>query len=39
MRGLDDTVQAARFPTKREAERAHQRFKRAIELLGQQVAR
>lgn len=37
VRGLDDTVQAARFATKREAERAHHRFKRALELLGQQV--
>jgi hypothetical protein len=31
--GLDDTVQAARFTTRREAEKAHRRFKRAIELL------
>jgi hypothetical protein len=34
VKGLDETVQAARFATRREAERAHQRFKRAIELLG-----
>ena len=33
VRGLDDTVQAARFATKREAEKAHRRFQRAIELL------
>jgi hypothetical protein len=31
---LDDTVQAARFATRREAEKAHRRFERAIELLG-----
>ena len=37
VRGLDETVQAARFRSKREAETAHQRFKRGIELLGQQV--
>jgi hypothetical protein len=37
VQGLDNTVQAARFATRREAERAHGRFKRAIELLGQQV--
>lgn len=37
VRGLDETVQAARFRSKREAEKAHSRFKRAIELLGQQV--
>jgi hypothetical protein len=34
VKGLDDTVQAARFATRREAEKAHRRFKRAIELLG-----
>jgi hypothetical protein len=39
VRGLDETVQAARFRTKREAERAHQRFKRGIELLGHQLGR
>jgi hypothetical protein len=33
VRGLDDTVQAARFATRREAEKAHRRFQRAIELL------
>jgi hypothetical protein len=33
VRGLDDTVQAARFATRREAEKAHRRFERAIELL------
>lgn len=33
VRGLDETVQAARFRSKREAEKAHRRFKRAIELL------
>jgi hypothetical protein len=32
--GLDHTVQAARFTTRREAEKAHERLKRAIELLG-----
>jgi hypothetical protein len=37
--GLDHTVQAARFTTRREAEKAHDRIKRAIELLGQQVGR
>ena len=36
VQGLDDTVQAARFATRREAEKAHQRLKRALELLGQQ---
>jgi hypothetical protein len=35
VRGLDETVQAARFATRREAEKAHRRFQRAIELLGQ----
>lgn len=39
VRGLDDTVQAARFRTRREAERAHRRFERAMELLGQQITR
>ena len=39
VRGLDETVQAARFASRREAERAHHRFKRAIELLSQQVVR
>ena len=34
VKGLDDTVQAARFATRREAEKAHRRFQRAIELLG-----
>ena len=34
VQGLDETVQAARFATRREAEKAHRRFKRAIELLG-----
>lgn len=34
VKGLDETVQAARFATRREAEKAHRRFKRAIELLG-----
>lgn len=36
VRGLDETVQAARFATRREAEKAHRRFKRAIELLAHQ---
>jgi hypothetical protein len=36
--GLDDTVQAARFATRREAEKAHRRFQRAIELLGRKPA-
>jgi hypothetical protein len=35
--GLDNTVQAARFASRREAERAHGRLKRAIELLGHQL--
>lgn len=35
VRGLDETVQAARFATRREAEKAHRRFRRAIELLAQ----
>ena len=39
VRGLDETVQAARFRSKREAEKAHQRFKRGIELLGEQITR
>ena len=39
VRGLDDSIQAARFHTRREAERAHQRLHRAIELLGRQIAR
>jgi hypothetical protein len=39
VKGLDETVSAARFASKREAEKAHQRFKRAIELLGRQTAR
>jgi hypothetical protein len=34
VKGLDETVQAARFATRREAEKAHRRFKRALELLG-----
>jgi hypothetical protein len=38
VRGLD-TVQAARFATRREAEKAHRRFQRAIELLGGKPAR
>jgi hypothetical protein len=38
VQGLDSTVQAARFTTRREAERAHGRLKRAIELLGRQVS-
>jgi hypothetical protein len=33
VRGLGDTVQAARFATHRDAEKAHRRFQRAIELL------
>jgi hypothetical protein len=33
VRGLGDTVQAPRFATHREAEKAHRRFQRAIELL------
>jgi hypothetical protein len=37
VQGLDNTVQAARFATRREAEKAHHRLKRAIELLGRQV--
>lgn len=32
--GLGETVRSARFATRREAERAHRRFQRAIELLG-----
>ena len=39
VQGLDNTVQAARFATRREAEKAHHRLKRALELLGQQVPR
>jgi hypothetical protein len=39
VRGLDDTVEAARFRTRAEAERAHRRLKRAIELLGLQIKR
>lgn len=35
VRGIDETVQAARFATRREAEKAHRRFRRAIELLSQ----
>ena len=38
VRGLDETVQAARFATRREAEKAHKRFQRAIELLGRKPA-
>jgi hypothetical protein len=38
VQGLDNTVQAARFATRREAERAHGRLKRAIELLGHQIS-
>jgi hypothetical protein len=37
VQGLDNTVQAARFATRREAEKAHGRLKRAIELLGHQL--
>jgi hypothetical protein len=37
VQGLDTTVQAARFATRREADKAHGRLKRALELLGQQV--
>ena len=37
VQGLDTTVQAARFATRREAEKAHGRLKRALELLGQQI--
>jgi hypothetical protein len=37
VQGLDSTVQAARFATRREAEKAHGRLKRALELLGHQV--
>jgi hypothetical protein len=33
VRGLDESVQAARFATRREAEKAHRRLQRAIELL------
>jgi hypothetical protein len=33
VKGLDAPVQAARFATRREAEKAHRRFQRAIELL------
>jgi hypothetical protein len=33
VRGLGHTVQAARFATHRDAEQAHKRFQRAIELL------
>ena len=35
VKGLDETVRAARFATRREAEKAHRRFQRAIEMLGQ----
>jgi hypothetical protein len=38
VKGLDETVQAARFATRREAEKAHKRFQRAIELLGRKPA-
>jgi hypothetical protein len=38
VKGLDETVQAARFATRREAEKAHRRFKRALELLGRPAA-
>jgi hypothetical protein len=34
VKGLDATVHAARFATRREAEKAHRRFQRAIEMLG-----
>jgi hypothetical protein len=37
VQGLDTTVQAARFATRREAEKAHGRLKRALELLGHHV--
>jgi hypothetical protein len=37
VQGLDSTVQAARFATRREAEKAHGRLKRALELLGHQL--
>jgi hypothetical protein len=39
VQGLDHTVQAARFATRREAEKAHGRLKRALELLGHQPSR
>jgi hypothetical protein len=39
VRGLDNTVQAARFATRREAERAHLRLRRAMELLGHRITR
>jgi hypothetical protein len=39
VKGLDETVQAARFTTRREAEKAHRRFQRAIELLSGKPAR
>jgi hypothetical protein len=39
VQGLDNTVQAARFATRREAEKAHGRLKRALELLGHQGGR
>ena len=39
VRGLDDSVQAARFATRREAERAHLRLRRAMELLGHRISR
>ncbi len=39
VQGLDNTVQAARFASRREADKAHDRLKRAFELLGQQVTR
>jgi hypothetical protein len=38
VKGLDETVQAARFATRREAEKAHHRFKRALEMLGRPAA-
>ena len=39
VQGLDTTVQAARFATRREADKAHDRLKRALELLTHQVSR
>ena len=39
VQGLENTVQAARFATRREADKAHDRLKRALELLTHQVGR
>jgi len=36
--GVGETVRAARFATRREAEKAHKRFQRAIELLSHKPA-